>query len=86
MDLLEDIKTIFSQCEKFTKSKNYYFERHICSVMQDTIKVELNYVIHKEDKDDQTINFVKIGTCPHCKEGFYYNDYTNKSFSGKIKF
>lgn len=86
MDILADIKTIFSQGEKFTKSKNYYFQTHTCGVIQDTVKVELNYIIHKEENNDQTINFVKLGICPHCNEVFYYKDYTNKSFSGKIKF
>lgn len=86
MDILLDVKNILSQSQKFTKSKNYYFETHTCSETKSSIKVQMDYIIHKENKNDSYIYFVKFGVCPHCKEVFYFNDYTSESVFGKIQF
>jgi|GEM_PF-1210556 len=85
MDLFETVKGILNDGEKFTKSKNFYFEKHQCSKIDETVKVEMSYVIHKE-QDDDSVDFIRFGMCPHCKEVFYYKDHTWKSFSGNIKF
>jgi len=84
-DLLAEVKAILGESVKFTKSKNYYFQTHQCEKINETVKVNMDCVLHKDTGDD-VMSFVRFGICSHCKEIFYYSDFTSKGFMGGLKF
>ncbi|MDR0958481.1 MAG: hypothetical protein LBM16_04655 [Clostridiales bacterium] len=82
MKIFNDVREIFAAAEKFEKTTNYYFQRHMCvsdSFQNDThgneIKVNLDFSV-KCDKTGEIANF---GICPNCKTVFYYEGYTQES-------
>lgn len=76
MELLENLKNIISKANYFEKSKNYYFENHICKETGKTIKVDLDFKLSNENDD----KIMKFGLCNNCKTLFYYYDFESSSF------
>lgn len=76
MELLDTLKDIMLNADSFEKSKNYYFENHICKKTGNNIKVNLDFKLSNEDND----KIMKLGICKHCKKVFYYYDFESKSF------
>lgn len=67
MDLLNDYIALFKDATSFEKSTNFYFEKHLCDVQKEEIKVQFDYNLSKENCGDSII----LGQCPHCKKVFY---------------
>ncbi len=76
MELLDSLKDIMSKANGFEKSKNYYFENHICNQTGNNIKVNLDFKLSTETND----KIMKFGICEHCKKVFYYYDFESKTF------
>ena len=68
MDLLSEVKQILTEGENFTKTNNFFFEKHMCVAKNELLKVELKHTVRDNNTDDIT-NF---GICPACKTVFYH--------------
>ncbi len=75
MELLDSLRDIMSNATGFEKSKNYYFENHICQKTGNNIKVNLDFKLSTENND----KIMKFGMCKHCKKVFYYYDFESHS-------
>ncbi len=75
MELLDSLKDIILNAKSFEKSKNYYFENHICEKSGNNIKVKLDFKLSNEKND----KIMKFGICNECKKVFYYYDFESKS-------
>lgn len=76
MELLDNLKDIILNANSFEKSKNYYFENHICEKTGNNTKVNLDFKLSNENND----KIMKLGICQHCKKVFYYYDFESNSF------
>ncbi len=76
MDLLQEIKDVFKNVEKFQESKNYYFEKHICEETGENKKVLLDFTLANETTD----KILRFGYCEGCKTLFYHKDFSSKRF------
>lgn len=75
MELLGSLKDCVQNAIYYKKSKNFYFEYHICEKTGNNKKVNLDFKLSTE-KSDQ---IMKFGMCPECKTVFYYYDFESKS-------
>ena len=73
MDLLEYIKRLSARRD-FAESKNYYFETHSCPVVNEDIKIRMDYTF-STDIDD---SILRLGICPHCGICYYHRDFASK--------
>lgn len=71
MELLTSLKNIMENATDFEKSKNFYYENHICQKSGNNKKVELNFKL----SNDNTDKIMKFGICQDCKKVFYYYDF-----------
>ena len=67
MPLFDDTRAILSSATAFVKSKNYFYEDHVCEATGKTERVSLIYYTCA-DKTRERVNF---NICPHCKLVFY---------------
>ncbi len=71
--LIFKIKEILEKAEKFEKSNNFYFQKHICN--DNEIKINFNYKIKNENTDE----IVMFGYCDKCKTVFHNKDFSSDS-------
>lgn len=71
MDLLTSLKNIMENVADFEKSKNFYYENHICQKSGNNKKVDLSFKL----SNDKTDKIMKFGICQDCKKVFYCYDF-----------
>ena len=74
MDLLNEVTKIFGDVEKYTETKNYYFQNHKCEENGEDIKVLLDFTLGNETTD----KIIRFGYCEKCKTLFYHKDFISK--------
>lgn len=74
MDLLTSLKNIMQNATDFEKSKNFYYESHICQKSGNNKKVDLNFKL----SNDTTDKIMKLGICKDCGKVFYCYDFESK--------
>lgn len=76
MELLTSIKNLMQNATSFEKSKNFYYENHICQNSGNNKKINLNFKL----SSDTTDKIVKFGMCEDCGKVFYHSDYESTTF------
>ncbi len=75
MKLLFKIIEILKSAEKFEKSNNFYFQKHIC-LDGNEVKTNFEYKI----KNNNTDEIAMFGYCDKCKTVFHNKDFEANSF------
>ena len=75
MNVLEDIKQLLQNGEKTIQTKNFFFERHLCGVKKEQVKVDLRYTVRNNDSQD----IVNFGICSACQTIFYHEAHSDQS-------
>lgn len=75
MELLSSLKEIMQNAQDFQKTKNFYFENHICEKDGNNKKVYLEFKLG----NDNTDKIMKFGICKDCGKAFYCYDFESKS-------
>lgn len=70
METLEILKNIFNSNNEFIKSKNFYFETHLCTYDNTSKKVNFEYTIEQTSSNKSIV----FGFCDDCKKMFYNVD------------
>lgn len=76
MELLSSLKEIMQNAKSFEKTKNFYFENHICQEDGNNKKINLEFKL----SNDNTDKIMKFGICNKCGKVFYCYDFESKSF------
>ncbi|MFV0519589.1 MAG: hypothetical protein ACK5LY_04865 [Lachnospirales bacterium] len=71
MDLIFKVNEIFEKKPKIVKVSNFYFEKHLCEVAKEEIKINLSQSI----LDTNTKELSIFGYCEHCNTLFYNKDF-----------
>lgn len=65
MNNIDELKIIFDKNNEFIKSKNYYFETHMCGDVSKKVNMDYSIEYAKSAKK------VVFGKCESCNKVFY---------------
>ena len=74
MDYFSLIQTLGKDIKEFKKTKNFYFEDHICSADGQNKRVRLDYMLSCEESDE----VLRFGICKDCGICFCHGDFISQ--------